>query len=128
MLHPSYSDLMKKVNEEAESDTPVVNSRYSIVMATAKRARQIIADENADPDDRAKPLSTAVRELDEGELRILPGQEGDDEEILDLTTDASEEVSDPAMAETEQETTAETEVSAEETEENVMAESAERNE
>ena len=44
MLHPSYTDLMKVVNSEVEEgETPVVNSRYSIVLATAKRARQIIA-------------------------------------------------------------------------------------
>ena len=44
MLHPSYTDLMKVVNREVEpGEAPVVNSRYSIVMATAKRARQIIA-------------------------------------------------------------------------------------
>ena len=43
MLHPSYSDLMKVVNSEVEEgETPVVNSRYSIVLATSKRARQII--------------------------------------------------------------------------------------
>ena len=46
MLHPSYTDLMKVVNSEVEEgETPVVNSRYSIVLATAKRARQIIAGE-----------------------------------------------------------------------------------
>ena len=39
MLHPSYTDLMKVVNSEVEpGEAPVVNSRYSIVMATAKRA------------------------------------------------------------------------------------------
>ena len=43
MLHPSYSDLIKVVNDEAEhGEGKAVNSRYSIVMATAKRARQII--------------------------------------------------------------------------------------
>ena len=43
MLHPSYSDLMKVVNSEVEpGEEKIVNSRYSIVMATAKRARQII--------------------------------------------------------------------------------------
>ncbi len=48
MLHPSYSDLMKVVNSEVEpGEAPVVNSRYSIVMATSKRARQIIAGEDA---------------------------------------------------------------------------------
>ena len=46
MLHPSYSDLMKVVNSKVEpGEAPVVNSRYSIVMATSKRARQIIAGE-----------------------------------------------------------------------------------
>ena len=45
MLHPSYSDLMKVVNSEVEpGEAPVVNSRYSIVMATSKRARQITTD------------------------------------------------------------------------------------
>ena len=44
MLHPSYSDLMEVVNSEVEQgEQPVVQSRYSIVLATAKRARQIIA-------------------------------------------------------------------------------------
>ena len=43
MLHPSYTDLMKVANSEVnEGETPVVNSRYSIVMATAKRARELI--------------------------------------------------------------------------------------
>ena len=41
MLHPSYTDLMKVVNQDVEEgDTKIVNSRYSIVLATAKRARQ----------------------------------------------------------------------------------------
>ena len=44
MLHPSYSDLIRVVNSEVEEgEQPVVQSRYSIVIATAKRARQIIA-------------------------------------------------------------------------------------
>ena len=46
MLHPSYTDLMKVVNKDVEEgDSKVVNSRYSIVMATSKRARQLIAGE-----------------------------------------------------------------------------------
>ena len=46
MLHPSYTDLMKVVNQDVEEGaTKIVNSRYSIVMATSKRARQLIAGE-----------------------------------------------------------------------------------
>lgn len=65
MLHPSYADLMKVVNSEVEpGEAPVVNSRYSIVMATAKRARQIIAGDDplVDNISAEKPLSIAVRD------------------------------------------------------------------
>ncbi|MDD2958249.1 MAG: DNA-directed RNA polymerase subunit omega [Lachnospiraceae bacterium] len=81
MLHPSYTDLMKVVNSDVvEGDTPVVNSRYSIVMATAKRARQIIAGQAAvTPLQASKPLSTAVAELEEGKIKIMP--EDPEEEV-----------------------------------------------
>ena len=81
MLHPSYTDLMKVVNKDVEEgDSKVVNSRYSIVMATSKRARQLIAGELplVPAKDGQKPLSIAIEELNEGELKILP--EDTDEE------------------------------------------------
>lgn len=77
MLHPSYSDLMKVVNSEVEpGEAPVVNSRYSIVMATSKRARQIIAgDEPLVNVKDSKPLSVAVEELNQGKIKILSDEE-----------------------------------------------------
>ena len=77
MLHPSYSDLMKVVNSEVEQgEAPVVNSRYSIVMAASKRARQIIAGEEALIDAKdEKPLSIAVEELNQGKVKILSDEE-----------------------------------------------------
>lgn len=83
MLHPSYTDLMKVANSEVnEGETPVVNSRYSIVMATAKRARELIDDVPALVySDGKKPLSIAVEELDKGKIKILAEDEsGEDEE------------------------------------------------
>ena len=74
MLHPSYADLMKVVNSEVEpGEAPVVNSRYSIVMATAKRARQLIAGDEPLVDNLSveKPLSVAVSELEQGKIHIL---------------------------------------------------------
>ena len=45
-------------SEVEEGETPVVNSRYSIVLATAKRARQIIAGETPLVEaDGKKPVS-----------------------------------------------------------------------
>ena len=76
MLHPSYSDLMKVVNSEVEQgEAPIVNSRYYIVMATSRRARQIIAGEDAMVEGRdKKPLSVAVEELNQGKIKILSSE------------------------------------------------------
>ncbi len=77
MLHPSYSDLMKVVNSEVEpGEAPVVNSRYSIVMATAKRARQIIAgEEPLIVGKESKALSVAINEMNQGMIKILSDEE-----------------------------------------------------
>jgi DNA-directed RNA polymerase subunit omega len=78
MLHPSYTDLMRVVNSEVEEgEHPVVNSRYSIVLATSKRARQIIGGEEPMVDGRGKkPLSIAIEELNKSKVKIV----GDDEQ------------------------------------------------
>ena len=84
MLHPSYTELMDAVNSEVkEGEQPIVSSRYSIVIAAAKRARQIIAGaESAVPDYKnKKPLSVAVEELMDGDVKILSsGEDADDED------------------------------------------------
>lgn len=81
MLHPSYTDLMKVVNSEVEpGEQPVVNSRYSIVIATARRARQII--DGSLPLVNVtypKPLSIAVEELYKSKVKIV-GDDDDKEE------------------------------------------------
>ena len=78
MLHPSYTDLMRVVNSGVEiGEEPVVNSRYSIVIASAKRARQLI--DGAEPlvpnAYNKKPLSIAVDELYKGEVKIMTEDE-----------------------------------------------------
>ncbi|MCM1261913.1 MAG: DNA-directed RNA polymerase subunit omega [Butyrivibrio sp.] len=86
MLHPSYADLMKVVNKDVEEgNEPVVSSRYSIVMATSKRARQIISGDDVlvENYDGRKPLSAAIEELNQGKIRILNG----DEDFDDLEED-----------------------------------------
>ena len=77
MLHPSYTDLMEVVNSEVEpGEAHIVNSRYSIVMATAKRARQIIAGKEPLVAGRGKkPLSIAVEELNQSKIKILGDEE-----------------------------------------------------
>ena len=73
MLNPSYSSLMKILNEDAELDQKIT-SRYSVVIAAAKRARQIVAGaEYSDLGiDSDKAVSIAVNEIYHGHVRIVP--------------------------------------------------------
>lgn len=98
MLHPSYADLIQVVNSEVEEgEDPVVSSRYSIVMATAKRARQIIAGDDEMVDGKGKkPLSVAVEELNQGMIKILNGE---NEEIVAAEDSETEETPEPVAAE-----------------------------
>ena len=79
MLHPSYTDLMKVVNKEGE--TKVVNSSYSIVMATAKRARELIDGSMPLVDAKVgeKPLSIAIDEMNQGKMTIIAQDEEEEE-------------------------------------------------
>lgn len=86
MLHPSYNDLMNVVNSAVEpGEHPVVNSRYSIVLATAKRARQLIDGAPPLVDGKyPKPLSVAIDELSTSAIKIN-SEDSDEEENHDIT-------------------------------------------
>ena len=75
MIHPSYVELMEVVNEDVViGEEPVVNSRYSIVLAAAKRARELIdgAETMVKHPKCNKPLSIAVEEIMIGDVKIVP--------------------------------------------------------
>jgi len=94
MIHPSYVDLMQVVNKGVEEgETPVINSRYSIVMATAKRARQNVDGDEPliDADEGDVPLSIAVEELNQEKIRILAENDPADDEVSEEIEEISEE-------------------------------------
>ena len=102
MIHPSYFELMNVVNKEvAPGEEPVITSRYSIVLGTAKRARQLVAANRTTYRGVVeKPLSIAVDELKNGEIHILREEpkaasaedEWDSEEdVQDLDEEQAEE-------------------------------------
>ena len=77
MIHPSYKELIEVINNGQDMDeAPLVTSRYSVVLATSKRARQLIA--GAEPMVKTKgkkALSVAVDEVYKGKVNILPSEE-----------------------------------------------------
>lgn len=66
MIEPSVVDLLEKIHD-----------RYSLVMLTSKRARQII--EGSEPKisvDSNKPLTIAINEIDEDAFEFEIVKEG----------------------------------------------------
>lgn len=106
MLRPSYSDLIEVLNSGIEpGEAPVVQSRYSIVIAASKRARQLI--DGAEPlvggSYRKKSLSIAVEELYKGKVKILSEEELEAEEetpVLEGAPTEEEQLRDTAEEET----------------------------
>ena len=83
MLHPSYTDLINVVNSDIEpGEQPVVQSRYTIVIAASKRARQLIAGDEplVAGANGKKPLSIAIDELYHQKVKVLPEEEAVQEE------------------------------------------------
>ncbi len=89
MLKPSYAELMDVLNKNSEGKD--INSRYTIVIAAAKRARQLIDGDEPmiENYNSGKPLSTAVEELYENKIQIVPEGQGT---VLDLYKKPEQEV------------------------------------
>ena len=63
MIHPSYNELLKTLNEVRDENEPEIDSRYSLVIAAAKRARQLANESKKD-----KAVSEAIEEIAEGKI------------------------------------------------------------
>ena len=114
MLHPSYMEMIDRMNDTKNSEDMEVTSRYSLVIAAAKRARQINSGSAPLVSTKAKEknLSIAVDEIFAGKVHILEeGEETEEasEEITDETEEVSEEITDETEEVSEDEVTEDTE-------------------
>ena len=112
MIHPSYTELIEAININNEDDdtTMSVNSRYSLVLATSKRARQLIAGAKPLVEGAAgkKPLSIAIDELYKGKVKILaPEEEIEEKAAAVKTAEAPAEVTAEETVETAEDTATE---------------------
>ena len=73
MLRPSYTDLLEVISKNTDDIT--LGSRYTIVIAAAKRARQLV--DHTEPlvsDTKVdKPVSIAINELYQGKISVRQG-------------------------------------------------------
>ena len=76
MLRPSYAELMETMSENSKE---AVTSRYTVVIAASKRARQLIDGDESMADVKVnsnKPVSIAVEEIREGKITVVPEGQG----------------------------------------------------
>lgn len=99
MLKPSYAELMDILNKDSEEN---VTSRYTVVIAAAKRARQLIDGDESMVEEviDGKPLSTAVEEIREGKIKVVPEGQGT---VLENYKDLGKEIKEELAAESSDE-------------------------
>lgn len=85
MLRPSYTDLLDVISQNTDDIT--LGSRYTIVIAAAKRARQLV--DHAEPlvsDTKVdKPVSIAINELYHGKISVHQGRPAENAETEEIT-------------------------------------------
>lgn len=88
MIYPRLSDLIEKAG-----------SRYSLVIATAKRARELSAGESPLVScDSSKPVSIAINEINSGVVEIIDRK---DKVVQQLETEGVEEALEEPVIEEE---------------------------
>ena len=83
MLSPTYNDLIDSMNKNREEGELEVQSRYSVVIASAKRARQIIDGDAplVKAEEGRKPLSVAIEEISKNLVNVEKGLDYEEEPI-----------------------------------------------
>ena len=106
MIHPSYQELIEHINVvNKEKELPEVLSRYSLVLAAAKRARALIDKDPAmvNTNDSMKELSIAVEEMRQEKIGLYFREKTASEEEVSTEYDAMAEVDLSADIEEEEE-------------------------
>jgi len=65
LIYPSLDELLNKVD-----------SRYTLVTAAAKRARQLIETEKSDEDKTLQAVSIALEEINAGKIKVERAKAG----------------------------------------------------
>ena len=75
MFEPSADKLIDIANESILNEKEKVKSKYTIIMATAKRARQLIDDKDERVEEGENPLTVAIKEFENKEVKITKENE-----------------------------------------------------
>lgn len=71
MFQPTAQKLIDIANENIVNSDDKVKSKFTIIIATSKRARQLVDAKDSRIVNGANALSIAVKELEEKQFRIV---------------------------------------------------------
>ena len=71
MFEPSAQKLIDVANESILNENEKVKSKYTVIVAAAKRARQLVANNDERVQGGANPLTVAVNELKNKDVKIV---------------------------------------------------------
>lgn len=91
MIHPSYTELIDVLSKQEGLDDSML-SRYTIIIAAAKRAREIVdgSEPLIDYVKVDKPVSIAVNELYNSKIKIISHNPDEEEAVVEEENENSE--------------------------------------
>ena len=91
MIHPSYTELIDVLSGQESLDNSML-SRYTIIIAAAKRARQLVdgSEPLVDNIKVDKPVSIAVNELYNSKIKIISHNPDAEEAVLAVAAESQE--------------------------------------
>ena len=72
MFEPSGQELINIANESILNENEKIKSKYTVIIAAAKRARQLVDEKDARIEEGANPLTIAIDEIKNKEVKIAP--------------------------------------------------------
>ena len=72
MFEPSGQELIKIANESILNENEKIKSKYTVIIAAAKRARQLVDEKDDRVEEGANPLTVAIDEIKNKEVKIEP--------------------------------------------------------
>ncbi len=72
MFEPSGQELIDIANESILNENEKIKSKYSIIIAAAKRARQLVEEKDERVENGANALTIAIEEIKENLVKIVP--------------------------------------------------------
>lgn len=76
MFEPSAQKLIDIANESILNENEKVKSKYTVIIAASKRARQLVSDNDERVAGGANPLTVAVSELKNKDVKIVKEDRG----------------------------------------------------